>query len=109
MYGPGAVHGGAPVSWLTLQRSRPSRSLLAFPAQAVVCCFIGTPLSPLPTPSQMIPDGALSLPQSGHYALYSCRPFCERCPGPFAALDKLFSPSCDLHVLCVVLTSSQTT
>ena len=39
----------------------------------------------------------------------SSRPFAEGAQGRFQALDKLFSHSCGLHVLPVVLTSPQTT
>ena len=40
---------------------------------------------------------------------FSSQTFCERRLGPFRLLTSFFSPSCDLHVLPVVLISSQPT
>ena len=80
----------------------PVCSLPAFTACSVVACFISYPIQ-LP----MTMDVALSRKKS----LYTVFPktFCERRLGPVSALDKLFFPSCELHVLHVVLTTSQPT
>ena len=40
---------------------------------------------------------------------FSSQTFCERRLGPFRLLTSFFSPSCDLHVLPVVLISFQPT
>ena len=50
-----------------------------------------------------------SLPRKRGLCTLLPQTFCERRPGPCSALDKLFSHSCELHVLRVVLKSRPTT
>ena len=69
------------------------------------CLIIILPVMYVLQMSMMSP----SLPGKGSLFTLFLQTFCERRPGPCSALDKLFSPSCDLHVLPVVLISSQPT
>ena len=54
----------------------------------------------------------MALPSPPHktaICIFFLQTFCDKRVGPSSALAKLFFHACDLHVLHVVLTSSQTT
>ena len=88
----GAVHGGAPMNWLTLRRLWQSGLFTAgVSGERHVCCS-----PPVACDDVMLP----SLPRN---QVVSTDLFAK------GALDKLFLLSCDLCVLHVVLTPSQTT
>ena len=78
-------------------------SILLIPCAS--CLIIIVPVMYVLQISVMLP----SLPRKGSLFTLFLQTFCERCLGPCSALDKLFSHSCDLHVLPVVLISSQPT